>query len=449
MAIYHCSMKAISRREGQSVVAAAAYRHACKLTDSRTGETHDYSRKRGVEESSIYFPLGVNLSWAQNREQLWNAAEVAEKRKDARVGRELVLALPVELSTAQRCKLAAEMARHLAERYGVAVDVAIHKPSREGDQRNYHAHMLMSVRQVTKAGFGKKVRELDDHKRGPEEVEHIRAEWARLANRALENAGKSVQIDHRSFQRQELKRMPSLHLGASASAMERRGIQTRLGNRNRAAQAINVKVAALEAARAQVRQYPQKSPEMPLKDAEPKRAAQRPLEQEKPSTGQTRAATPPEKAEPLKGAELLPVIEKLKHEMQAAYTAWQATIAEERQAASALADARKAIEQHNVEFKETGFFKKAWKSAEINARAEKLSEAEKVAAVTSEAAKEKKAQASRTYHARQAEFEKMLAEYEKSPHGLEVKAEKRREMERRRAEKEATRQQSRSMDRGR
>lgn len=245
MAIYHCSVKSISRGAGQSIVASAAYRHACMLENSRTGEVYNYSRKQGVESSDIYLPSGVNQSWAQDRGKLWNAAEKAEKRKDARLGREIVLALPAELSASQRRELIGEMACHLAERYGVAVDVAIHQPSRQGDQRNHHAHMLISSRRITQEGFAEKTRELDDHERGPAEVEHIRNEWERLANRALERAGQHVQIDHRSFRRQELKRMPSLHLGPSASAMERRGILTRLGNRNRVAQAINARAEKL------------------------------------------------------------------------------------------------------------------------------------------------------------------------------------------------------------
>lgn len=259
MAIYHCSMKSVSRGAGQSIVAAAAYRHACKLENSRTGEIHDYSRKRGLESSQIYLPSSVKLEWAQDRSLLWNAVETAEKRKNARLGRELVLALPAELTKEQRRELAGVMARRLADRYGLAVDVAIHQPSRYGDNRNHHAHMLMSSRRITPEGFGEKARELDDHERGPIEIEHIRAEWARLANRALERAGQHVKIDHRSFQRQGKKRMPPVHLGPSASAMERRDIQTRLGNRNRAAQALNAQAAAFELEQRQIEQERRKA----------------------------------------------------------------------------------------------------------------------------------------------------------------------------------------------
>ena len=138
------------------------------------------------------------------------------------------------------------MARYLADRYGLVVDVAIHHPSHNGDQRNHHAHLLMSSRRITPEGFGEKARELDDIKvRGPMEVEQIRAEWARLANRALERSGKSITIEHKSFQRQGINRMPSLHLGASANALERRGFQTRIGDRNRSAQVFNARVKAV------------------------------------------------------------------------------------------------------------------------------------------------------------------------------------------------------------
>ena len=265
MAIYHCSVKPISRGAGQSIVAAAAYRHGCRMEDKRTGEVHDYSRKRGVTVSATFFPSDVDCSWAtesdchdesplqrvfRSSQILWNTAELAEKRKDARLGREIVLALPSELSPTERKALAAEMAQHVADRYGVAVDVAIHAPNRQGDDRNFHVHMLVSARRITSKGFGEKARELDDRERGPAEVEHLRAEWARLANRALEQAGQHVQIDHRSFRRQEVKRMPSRHLGASATALERRGIKTRIGDGNRAAARLNALAGQLEAEQA-------------------------------------------------------------------------------------------------------------------------------------------------------------------------------------------------------
>lgn len=239
MAIYHCSVKSISRGAGRSIIAAAAYCHACLIAVEKTGEVHDYSRKQGVESSSIYLPSGVNSAWAQDRQRLWNAVDAAEKRINARVGRELVVALPSELEAKERQELAGEMARHIADRYGLAVDVAIHKPSRNGDARNYHAHMLMSCRRITPNGFGEKARELDDRKRGPAEIEHIRAEWAKLANHALEQAGQQCRLDHRSLKAQGFDRVPTVHMGVSACAMERRGLQTERGEINREIRSVN------------------------------------------------------------------------------------------------------------------------------------------------------------------------------------------------------------------
>ena len=246
MAIFYCEMNTVSRGEGRSIVAASAYRNACKLEDSRTGKIHNYTQKQGVESSEIYLPSGVNPAWAQDREKLWNAAERAEKRKDARLGREIVLALPAELPSGERQKLAGDMARYLADRYCLAVDVAIHQPSRKGDARNHHAHLLMSSRRVTAEGFGGKSQELDDWKQGPKEIEHIRIEWERLANHALERAGQQSRIDHRSLKAQGIRRAPTVHLGPSACAMERRGIRTRLGDMNREASSLNEHVAKQE-----------------------------------------------------------------------------------------------------------------------------------------------------------------------------------------------------------
>ena len=256
------------------------------MENSRTGQVHDYTKKRGVTKSAAFFPLGVDCSWVdgmdnswdeKRSETLWNAAEIAEKRRNACLGRELVLALPSELTAQERMNLAADMAQHIADRYAVAVDAAIHAPSRHGDDRNFHVHMLVSSRRITPTGFGEKTRELDDLKRRGAEVEHIRTEWARLANRALEQAGQHVQIDHRSLQRQGINRMPSRHLGASATALERRGIPTQLGDKNRSAARLNGLMSQLEAklaacvslkeeadrAAQEVRQMPQKTVDDP------------------------------------------------------------------------------------------------------------------------------------------------------------------------------------------
>ena len=124
MAIYHMSVKAISRSAGRSGTAAAAYRAAEKVVDLRTGEIHDYRRKRGVELSEIVMPDGT--TWEPTRAELWNAAEQSEKRKDSCVAREHEVALPKELTGEQRLQLVREYAADIANRHGCAVDFSIH-----------------------------------------------------------------------------------------------------------------------------------------------------------------------------------------------------------------------------------------------------------------------------------------------------------------------------------
>src|SRR5690606_11515076 len=149
-------MKPVSRASGRSAVASAAYRSGEKLTNERDGITHDFSRKQGVEHAEIVLPEGVNADWARDRSALWNAAEAAESRKDARVAREFEIALPHELSAEQRLELTREFAQDLADRYGAAVDFAIRQPHDASDIRNHHAHLLMTTRRVEAKGLGDK-----------------------------------------------------------------------------------------------------------------------------------------------------------------------------------------------------------------------------------------------------------------------------------------------------
>ena len=197
MAIFHLSVKTISRSAGRSATAAIAYRSGEKVMDERTGLVHDYTRRRGVEHTEIFLPENAP-AWASQREQLWNAAELAEKRKNSTVAREFEVALPAELNREQRLELVREFARDLVQRHGMAVDVAIHEPGKEGDHRNHHAHILCSTRRLTPEGFKDKTRELDDQKSG--EVSHWRERWAEMSNRHLENAGRQERIDHRSLE---------------------------------------------------------------------------------------------------------------------------------------------------------------------------------------------------------------------------------------------------------
>ena len=221
MAIFHLSVKPISRSAGRSATAAAAYRAGEKILDERTGETHDYSRKGGVESADLVLPDGAP-EWASDRAKLWNAAELAEKRKDACVAREFEVALPAELAPAERRALALDFARDMARREGCAVDVAIHAPGRGGDNRNHHAHILRTTRKVEADGLGAK---LDTEKAGrkrADDLEAVRARWAELTNAHLERAGVAERIDHRSLKAQAIEREPTQHLGPAATGYERR-----------------------------------------------------------------------------------------------------------------------------------------------------------------------------------------------------------------------------------
>ncbi len=256
MAIYHASTKPIARSAGRSAVAAAAYRAGVELVDARTGLVHDYTRKSGVELAEILTPDGLGVE----RNALWNAAELAEKRKDARTAREWIVALPSELNAEQRTALTRDFAQCLVERYGVAVDFAIHAPDREGDHRNHHAHLLTTTRQFSRAPDGGLVLgakahiELSDKARrerslgaAADEVKAVRELWEHTANAALERAGVEARIDARSLQAQGIDQEATQHLGPAASEMERRGKASDRGDGNREVSVNNTERARLSA----------------------------------------------------------------------------------------------------------------------------------------------------------------------------------------------------------
>lgn len=255
MAIFHASTKTVTRSSGRSAVAAAAYRSGSELTDARTGLVHDYTRKGGVISAEIIAPHGLIL----DREAHWSAVELAEKRSDSRTAREWIIALPEELSADDRNKCAVTFATHLMEKYGVAVDLAIHAPS-GGDDRNHHAHLLMNTRVINPDGtFGAKAlceiadkelrkrTEIAERATGSEQIKAIRGAWESIANRALEAAGLEVRIDARSHKDRELDEVPTKHLGPVATDMERNGEPTVNGDYNRQAAAINTELALAKA----------------------------------------------------------------------------------------------------------------------------------------------------------------------------------------------------------
>lgn len=221
MAIYHLSVKTISRSAGRSATAAAAYRAGCNITDEQTGEVHDYTRKSGVESSTLVLPENAP-EWAGERQKLWNRVEAAETRKNSTVAREFEIALPAELNAEQRKALAVEFAHEIVKTHQCVADVSIHAPGKEGDNRNHHAHILFSTRRLTAEGFTEKTRELDDKKQGALNVTQWRERFAVLQNRHLEAAGHHVRVDHRSLEAQGIDREPSKHLGVAATGFERR-----------------------------------------------------------------------------------------------------------------------------------------------------------------------------------------------------------------------------------
>ncbi|WP_457811100.1 Ti-type conjugative transfer relaxase TraA [Sinorhizobium meliloti] len=232
MAIYHLSAKPISRASGRSAVASAAYRCAIRLTNERDGLVHDFTRKGGVEHTEIVLPQGVTADWALDRSVLWNAAEFAENRKDARVAREFEIALPHELSAEGRLEAARTFAQDLANRYGAAVDFAIHAPHEQGDVRNHHAHVMMTTRQVGETGLGEKT--YLEHKNArllsngmattDMQLRDIRQSWESIANSELQREGLDIRIDHRSHAERGLELSPTEHMGVHASQMQRQGM---------------------------------------------------------------------------------------------------------------------------------------------------------------------------------------------------------------------------------
>jgi ATP-dependent exoDNAse (exonuclease V) alpha subunit len=242
VAIYHLSVKPITRASGRSATAAAAYRSAERIADHTSGEVFDYTRKRGLDHREIVLPMAAakrDINWARSREDLWNAAERAENRSNSRVAREYEIALPHELTKSARLELVRSFAHELANRYGVAVDFSIHKPHRAGDERNHHAHVLTTTRTVEPAGLGEKsaIEWSDSNRRkagmkpAKEEISELRGRWAALTNEALAAARRQERVDHRTLEAQGIDREPTKHLGPALAGLLERGERSWLAAR--------------------------------------------------------------------------------------------------------------------------------------------------------------------------------------------------------------------------
>lgn len=239
MAVYFLNIKSFGRAANSSAVSAAAYRAGERIHDDRTGRTYDHSARQDVMHKEIVLPsqfAGDGVSWARDRATLWNAAEHAETRKNARVAREYLVALPAELSAEQQVSLTKGFAHELSDRYGFALDVAIHAPRDYpgSDPRNFHAHLLATTREVQVQGLGAKTSmEWNDATRraaglGPVIAEflHVRHRWAEVANEALHQAQFQVRIDHRTLREQGIDREPFPHIPRAAFEMERHGYRS-------------------------------------------------------------------------------------------------------------------------------------------------------------------------------------------------------------------------------
>lgn len=232
MAIYHLNAKIISRGKGQSAIAAAAYRSGERLRDEQTGEQKHYSgRAERIRFSDIMAPRDAP-EWAHDRNQLWNQADRAEKRKDAQLAREIEISLPHELTDQQREWLVKDFAREAFVRKGYAVDIAIHAPDKDRDGRNHHAHLMVTMRTLGPEGFAAKK---DRSQNSAEQLGQWRAQWAHLVNRHLQRHGHAARVDHRSLKEQGIEREATIHLGYAAQEIDRRGGQS---NRMEGLQAI-------------------------------------------------------------------------------------------------------------------------------------------------------------------------------------------------------------------
>ncbi len=246
MAIYFLNIKTFGRGGGSSAPSAAAYRAGERIRDERTGRIYDHAERLDVMHKEIVLPgrfADDDMAWAQDRANLWNTAEAAESRKNARVAREYLVALPFELTPPQRVGLVKRFSQELSDRYGFAVDLAIHAPRDfpGSDPRNFHAHLLTTTREVAIEGLGAKTTlDMNDGNRrqmglGPviNELLYARERWAAAANQAMLEASIAARVDHRSLESQGIDREPLPRIPRAAFEMERHGYRSVMAERIR------------------------------------------------------------------------------------------------------------------------------------------------------------------------------------------------------------------------
>ena len=245
LAIFHCSIKIISRGKGRSAVAAAAYHAAEKIKNEYDGELHDYTKKGGVVYAEILLPDHAPAEYA-DRSTLWNSVEKVERYKTAQLAREIELALPVELTAAQNISLMREYVNQHFVSAGMCADIAIH----DTGEGNPHAHIM---RPIENGEWGAKSRTVDGVKipavdwNEQTKAEEWREGWAKAVNAVLERENHPARVDHRSYARQGIDQIPTVHLGVAAHQMEKRGIRTERGDINREIDTLNQQLRQLKA----------------------------------------------------------------------------------------------------------------------------------------------------------------------------------------------------------
>lgn len=266
MAIYHCHCKIISRGQGRSAVCAAAYRSGEKLYNEYDGIEHDYTKKGGVVYSEIMLCENAPKEY-QDRQTLWNAVEQIEKSSKAQLAREYEVALPVELSREEQIKLVRDFAKENFVDNGMCVDFSIH----DKEDGNPHAHIMLTTRPIEQDNswgvkqrkeyiLDKKGQKQYDKKKqtykcktvkttnwdSKEFLQRSRESWAEKVNQELEKKSLPQRVDHRSFKEQGIEKIPTQHIGVSANAMEKRGIESQRGNENREIKKANGQIQTIE-----------------------------------------------------------------------------------------------------------------------------------------------------------------------------------------------------------
>ena len=216
MAIFHLSVKVISRAAGRSAVAAAAYRSADRLHDERLDRAHAFTNKSGVVHSDVLLPENAPEKW-RDRERLWNDVEAFEKRKDAQLAREVEFAIPREMSQQQGIELARDFVQSEFVECGMVADLNVHWDIGADGLAKPHAHVMLTMREIVvgedgEAKFGAKVREWN----ATAEVERWRERWADHVNQRLAALDFDARIDHRSLEAQGIALEPQDKIGGAA-----------------------------------------------------------------------------------------------------------------------------------------------------------------------------------------------------------------------------------------